>query len=369
MKIIFYGFILALTVSACNNNSSNTSSGKNSIQDAAKIQNRKSKTGYKYVKDAEQVIVYYKKNRYAAWPANNGAFSFEGDEMLVGFTEASYELKKNDHNIGLPYSSWLAHSKDGGETWSAYDPENFVGDYGAEPELKKVEEPIDFEAPRFIMRVVGTAYHGSDDHRGHFFYSYDAGQTWKGPFSYGDLLNYSELKKYGLEEITSRTDYVVTGKNECIVMMSAREKGEFGTDRLFSIKTEDDEEVPLNPAQLVGDTSIRTSAFDTLDLITTLEEQILTIDYQATYPKIIITEDFDPETVNLYYPSFIEEALTNYIASLLVKGRVTKASEGEGYATNTFTYKYDNAIQKLIDLGLAEEAVASNSRFENRGWV
>ena len=39
------------------------------------------------------------------------------------------------------------------------------------------------------MRIVDTAYHGVNDPRGHFFYSYDAGLSWKGLFSFGDLIN------------------------------------------------------------------------------------------------------------------------------------------------------------------------------------
>ena len=42
---------------------------------------------YKHVKGAEQVIVYSQENRFAAWPANNGAWLIDRDEILVGFTE------------------------------------------------------------------------------------------------------------------------------------------------------------------------------------------------------------------------------------------------------------------------------------------
>lgn len=199
----------------------------------------KVKSNYQHVKDAKQVIVYAKEGRYAAWPANNGAFIFEGDEMLVGFTEGTYEVHKGTHNIGKPYSSWLARSTDRGETWQAYNPENFVGDLGDQPEFKTLEGPIDFQAPGFVMRMVGTSYHGNEDPRGHFFYSYDRGVTWNGAFSFGDLLNHPEVKKYGLGEITPRTDYVVTGKNECLVFLSVRLKEEFATDRLFCMKTVD----------------------------------------------------------------------------------------------------------------------------------
>lgn len=200
---------------------------------------KKDSLDYKHVENAEQVIVYQNEGRFAAWPANNGAFILEGNEILVGFTEAPYVLLEGKHNIGEPMFSWLARSKDGGQNWDAYDPENYVGDFGDEPALKTLTEPINFEESKFVMRIVGTAYHGAEDPRGHFFYSYDAGENWNGPFGFGDLINHPELKKYGLNEITPRTDYAVTGKNECLVFISARKKGKFGTDRLFCLKTTD----------------------------------------------------------------------------------------------------------------------------------
>lgn len=192
-----------------------------------------------HVEGAEQVIVYGKEGRFVAWPANNGAFVFEDDEMLVGFTEGTYELKEGTHNAEGPYLSLLARSNDGGKTWKGYDPDNYVGDLGAQPEIMTLKEPINFDSSKFVMRMVGAAFHGAEDPRGHFFYSYDAGVNWNGPYGFGDLLNHPEIKKYNLGEITPRTDYVVTSKNECLVFISARYKGIFGTDRLFCIKTED----------------------------------------------------------------------------------------------------------------------------------
>ncbi len=198
----------------------------------------KAKLTYEHVKGAEQVVVYGKEGRYAAWPANNGAFILEGDEILVGFTEAAYQLQEG-HNISLPYASWLARSEDGGRSWRAYDPDNYVGDFGDQPPYEILEEPIDFTSQGFVMRIVGTAYHGANDPRGHFFYSYDKGENWNGPYSFGDLLNHPEMKKYGLGEMTPRTDYVVMGQHECLVFLSARVEGKFGTDRLFCMKTAD----------------------------------------------------------------------------------------------------------------------------------
>ena len=194
---------------------------------------------YKKVKNAEQHVVYHQNGRFAGWPANNGSWIFDNDEILIGFTEAPYEVKEG-HNLTHPYSSWLARSKDGGETWHAWDPEGYVGDFGDQPELKKVEKPINFHHEKFAIRVVGTAYHGANDPRGHFFYSYDGGKSWNGPYGFGNLRNHPQLTPYWEKvEITSRTDYIVTGKHECLLFMSARPEGKFGTDRLFCMKTSD----------------------------------------------------------------------------------------------------------------------------------
>ena len=131
-----------------------------------------------------------------------------------------------------------------GHTWEGYDPVGYVGDFGKKPELKTLTKPIDFSHPQFAMRMVGEGYHGSHDERGHFFFSYDAGKTWNGPYRFGmdNIREWPELKNTTLPkeiELTPRTDYVVEGKDKCLVFMSVRAKGEFGTDRLFCMRTLD----------------------------------------------------------------------------------------------------------------------------------
>jgi hypothetical protein len=140
--------------------------------------------------------------------------------------------------------------------------------------------------------------------------------------------------------------------------------------RILSITDSEGLTVAINPSHPgIEQTYFRTAQFDTLDLTTTKTNETFVISYQASYPKIKITETFDPDTLNLYYPPFIEDALCNHIASLLLKGKATKASEGEGYASNTFAAKYEMACLKLIELGLAEESYFKNDRFERNGFV
>ncbi len=140
--------------------------------------------------------------------------------------------------------------------------------------------------------------------------------------------------------------------------------------RILNITDSDGFYVDINPPHPgIEQTYFRTPQFDTLDLTTTETENTFTVSYQASYPKIVITEEFDPETLKLYYPPFIEDALCNHVASLLVKGKTTKASEGEGYASNTFAAKYEMACLKLVELGLVEEVYFQNNRFERNGFI
>ncbi len=201
-------------------------------------------TSYQKVENTEHVVVYYEKDKFLGWPANNGSWSADGVNMLVGFTHGDYKLIKDNHNIGGNQKSWLARSTDMGQTWEGYNPDNYVGDFNNKPELQTLENPIDFSHPQFAMRLVGTSYHGAYDERGHFFYSYDAGKTWSGPYRLGvdNIREWPELKNTTLSddiELTPRTDYVVNGKDECLVIMSVRPKGEFATDRLFCMRTVD----------------------------------------------------------------------------------------------------------------------------------
>ena len=72
------------------------------------------------------VTVHERAGVFAGWPANNGIWSWEGREILVGLVVGAFE-EQPGHNIHEPYRCILARSLDQGETWSAVEPEHFVG--------------------------------------------------------------------------------------------------------------------------------------------------------------------------------------------------------------------------------------------------
>jgi hypothetical protein len=169
-------------------------------------------------------MVYHEKGRFGGWPANHGIWSW-GDEILVGFS-AGYHQDRGPtlHNIDhdRPEEHLLARSKDGGRTWSIENPAKqgvLIGTagmrHGTMPKDVTEAEPIDcpggidFTHLDFAMTCRMAGVHTGQSR---FYYSYDRGRTWKGPF---------RLPLLGQPGIAARTDYVVDGKSACLVFLTA----------------------------------------------------------------------------------------------------------------------------------------------------
>ena len=157
---------------------------------------------------ADNRIVYYQPGRFGGWPANNGVWSW-GNEILVGF-ELGYHKGElsGGHAIrdDRPSKSVLARSLDGGMTWDLEEPSNYIDSPGDNPEFYRESKRINFMHPGFAMRIRGDR----------FFISYDRGKSWDGPFG-------MEIDPSGEEvgQLTSRTDYIVLGPDQCLLFLSA----------------------------------------------------------------------------------------------------------------------------------------------------
>jgi hypothetical protein len=149
------------------------------------------------------------------------------NEILFGFAEGTYKNLGDRHHIDrdAPERHWFARSLDGGETWNIEKPANngfpiAEGDalHGIEtpgleiPEWKDCPGGVDFTHPDFAMTLRMT-----DVNKGpsRFYYSYDRGHNWEGPFRLPDM---------GLPGIAARTDYQVLGKHEAIFFLTAAKK-------------------------------------------------------------------------------------------------------------------------------------------------
>src|SRR5579872_4139465 len=172
----------------------------------------------------EHVMVYHHQGRFGGWPANHGIWSW-GDEILVGFSAGYHkDLGPERHNIDhdRPEEHLLARSLDGGRTWSIENPAEqhaLLGTAGmrhgtvppgySEPEPVDCPGGIDFTHPDFAMTCRMAGVHTGSSR---FYYSYDRGHTWKGPFL---------LPLFGQMGIAARTDYIVNGPGDCLLFLTA----------------------------------------------------------------------------------------------------------------------------------------------------
>jgi len=158
----------------------------------------------------KHVMVYFEPGRFGGWPANHGIWSW-GNEILVGFTRGYYkDMGDDDHHIDLekPQIDVLARSLDGGETWSVEEPIDLRPPV---PQHEAADCPgnIDFTHRDFALTVrmadidVGPSF---------FHYSYDRGRTWSGPL---------KLPQFDTPGIAARTDYLVNGKHDCMLFLTA----------------------------------------------------------------------------------------------------------------------------------------------------
>ena len=169
------------------------------------------------------VKVYFEKDRFGGWPANHGIWSW-GNEILVGFSRGYYKDLGDRHHIDRerPEAHMLARSRDGGETWSIEDPgaKGYLLTDGAVlhgtprpgivvPELMESDGGINFAHPDFALTLRTNSV---DAGIGRFFYTYDRGSTWKGPY---------RLPNFGAPGIAPRTDYIVNGESDCMIFLTA----------------------------------------------------------------------------------------------------------------------------------------------------
>ena len=190
----------------------------------------------------KHVKVYYEPGMFGGWPANHGVWNW-GNEILVGFSKGNYkDMGPDHHNFDKenPELHVLARSLDGGETWKLEDPGAIDGDlvvpdngsyHGLMRKDVKAPEPIpaeqiDFTNPNLAFTVRMTDHHGAESR---IWYSYDRGKDWKGPFG---------LPNFGTPGIGARTDYIIDGRNESMLFLTAaKANGKEG--RVMCVKTTD----------------------------------------------------------------------------------------------------------------------------------
>lgn len=159
----------------------------------------------------EHRVLFQEGGKYAGWPANHGIWGW-GDEILVGFVEASFKETQPGLHTYDPKTAEnrYARTMDGGETWDIEDAyslgqtawghdNNIAPDRAKVPAVLKVPMP-DFTSKDFLLTFLR---HNNHDGPSHFYYSKDKGAQWEGPYVFPNM---------GTAGIANRTDYHVEGK-------------------------------------------------------------------------------------------------------------------------------------------------------------
>jgi hypothetical protein len=173
---------------------------------------------------AKHVVVYRENGRFGGWPANHGIWSW-GNEILVGFSAGYHkDLGPDRHSIDRerPEEHLLARSLDGGLSWRIENPSEKGALIPAGNALHGTPPPglterpwrdcqggIDFLHPDFALTVRMTDAHAGP---ARFYYSTDRGHNWEGPF---------RLPLFDTKGIAARTDYVVNGRHDCLLSLTA----------------------------------------------------------------------------------------------------------------------------------------------------
>jgi len=200
--------------------------------------------------ETEHITVYREEGRYAGWPANYGIWSW-GDEIVVGFTLGYHRTDGVFHarDKDRPFITMQARSLDGGRTWRVHEtpcrtPGNrgISADEHMRPELgtrqalesgmenAPVDCPggINFTHPDFALMCARTGLGAGTV--AWFYVSYDRCRTWDGPFS---------LPMFGQAGIEARTDYLVSGADECMLFLTASKASGGEGGGIFCARTTD----------------------------------------------------------------------------------------------------------------------------------
>ena len=160
------------------------------------------------------VMAAGEEGRFMGHPANLGSWSWDdGRELLVAHSDITWAPQWS-HNVGPgPSSIKLARSLDGGYSWTSED----AGFSGVDRPSQPSPGDIEYGHPDFAMIIQQIPEDLGNNQKG-FFISYDRGKRWQGPYIFNQLWEDPNLRE---KEDTTRTCYLVTGRNSVQYILSA----------------------------------------------------------------------------------------------------------------------------------------------------
>jgi len=177
-------------------------------------------------------------------------------------------------------------------------------------------------------------------------------------------------QKDGVTRYYLRASHVgdpLTGGDD--IYLDGTKEDELNNDiiKILEAYDEDGNRVFINDHQYPDD--IFMPEMDVIKLRDNGKRRIISLVYQASYPRIGVTSDFDPAAVRLDVPSTIKTAIMMHAASRLFTGKTSNVGEGQRSMSSTFLYRYETECSRIRDLVLMPMEDTEVNAFNNRGFV
>jgi hypothetical protein len=188
------------------------------------------------------------------------------------------------------------------------------------------------------------------------------------PLRDGEIIvqQHKDVTKYELREERSATADLMD--DEYYIALAEDEDWPDDLIKVDSLWEDDGTEIPLNDLRC-ADIGGFTPSFDILKMTPRSPAIRVHVKYRAKYPKIVITEGFDPTQELLQVPDYILEALLFFVAARVFRGISSKASEGETTSAHMYSTLYRTACQEIDNQGLVSQDTNATDHFINNGWV
>lgn len=134
--------------------------------------------------------------------------------------------------------------------------------------------------------------------------------------------------------------------------------------KIENVYSEYGEERSLNDS---NDTfTVYTPQFDAIIKPYNCKENAMSVVYRANHDKIVVTDDFNPDEIEVNLPITLIEPLLFFVANRVLNGMGAGNNIQEA---NHYLSKYELACAQIELYGLVNKESASNHRLENSGWV
>ena len=135
--------------------------------------------------------------------------------------------------------------------------------------------------------------------------------------------------------------------------------------RIEEVYDEDGVKLPLNDE--TEDLSVYTPRYNIIQVPYPEDGMTISVQFRATHPKIVYTDinTFDPDTIEIELPNSLQEALSFYVAS-----RMIRPLGGERVVeSDNLMNLFKESVQVTKTEGLEVQGETLGSKFEDRGWI